>query len=178
MGVLRKKAAWLTSALLIAVMALPTVWSKDSAPTQSPQELVREAVRNEVSSNSDSAPHFMFKDQRTTVHLSQTKLLVETRDAMAGMIIEQDGHPLSTQEHQQELDRLENYVQNPDELNKKRKQEKEDAERTAKILRALPDAFLYEPDGTEPGSASVGRIGAQLVRLKFRPNPNYDPPSR
>ncbi|HEU5403322.1 MAG TPA: hypothetical protein VFU86_18345, partial [Terriglobales bacterium] len=87
----------------------------------------------------------MFRDQKSSLHLSQTKLLVETNDAMAGMLIAKDGHPLSAQERQQELDRLENYVKNPDELTKKRKQEKEDADRTERILAALPDAFLYEP---------------------------------
>lgn len=120
----------------------------------------------------------MFRDQKSSLHLSQTKLLVETNDAMAGMLIAKDGHPLSTQERQQELDRLENYVKNPDELTKKRKQEKEDADRTERILAALPDAFLYEPDGTVPGTANIGREGDRLVRLKFRPNPDYNPPTR
>jgi len=47
-----------------------------------------------------------------------------------------------------------------------------------RILKALPDAFFYEPDGTEAGTAVVGHPGDELVRLKFRPNPNYDPPTR
>ena len=34
--------------------------------------------------------------------------------------------------------------------------EKEDAERTLRIVKALPDAFRYEYDGTEVGSAGVG----------------------
>lgn len=147
-------------------------------PLQSPAQLVRRAVDNEVSSNSGSGPHFMFKDVRTSKHFSQTKLLVETTQAMAGMVIAQDGHPLSAQQRRAEESRLENYVRNPDELNKKRKQEKEDTDRSERILRALPDAFLYTEDGTVPGSQSVGRAGDELVRLAFRPNPNYNPPTR
>jgi len=141
-------------------------------------KLVRESVYNEVNSDQESGRRFMFRDQKNSLHLSQTKLLVETNEAMAGMLIARDGHPLNAQERQQELDRLENYVKNPDELTKKRKQEKEDADRTERILAALPDAFLYEPDGTVPGTASIGREGDRLVRLKFRPNPNYNPPTR
>ena len=120
----------------------------------------------------------MFKDQRKTAHTSQTKLIVETREAAVGMIVEQDGHPLTPQQQQAEEARLQNYIRNPDELARKRRQEKEDADRTMKIVKALPDAFLYEADGTEPGSASVGKAGVTLIRLKFHPNPNYDPPSR
>lgn len=40
------------------------------------------------------------------------------------------------------------------------------------MVRALPDAFIYEPDGMVAGPRG------QLVRLKFHPNPDYEPPSR
>ena len=143
-----------------------------------PAELVRRAVQNEIKSNTGPGLHFMFKDQRQTAHLTQIKLIVETRDATAGMVIEQNGHPLTPQEQQAEAARLENYAHNPDELSRKRKQEKEDADRSTRILRALPDAFLYEADGTQAGSESIGRPGHELVRLKFHPNPDYSPPTR
>lgn len=152
--------------------------AQNNAPQLAPVELVRQAINNEVASNSSSGRHFMFKDTKKTAHLNQVKLVVETRDATAGMLIANDGRPLSPQERKQEEARLSNYVQNPQELNKKRKQEKEDADHTMRILKALPDAFLYEPDGTEAGTAVVGHPSDELVRLKFRPNPNYDPPTR
>ena len=152
--------------------------AKQAAPAISPVELVRQAVNNEIASNSESGRHFMFKDVKKTVHLDQVKLVVETKEATAGMLIARDGHPLSAEDRKQEEARLANYVQNPQELSKKRKQEKEDAEHTMRILKALPDAFLYEQQGTENGTESIGRRGDGLVRLKFRPNPAYDPPSR
>src|SRR5260370_5011334 len=144
----------------------------------SPAELVRRAVQNESTKHRDLSIGFMFKDQRKTPHVSQTKLMVETRDAVAGLLVEQDGHRLTPEQQRAEEAGLQNYIKNPEELNKKRQQEKEDAERTAKIVKALPDAFLYEADGTEPGTDGVGEPGHELIRLKFRPNPSYDPPSR
>ena len=63
-------------------------------------------------------------------------------------------------------------------MDRKRRLERENAERVKLILKALPDAFLYEYDGTEPGWPGVGKAGDSLLRLKFRPNPRYDPPSR
>jgi hypothetical protein len=152
--------------------------AKGKTQSLSPVELVRQAIDNEVASNSNSGPRFMFKDERKTAHLNQVKLLVETKDATAGMIIAHDGHPLSAEERKQEEARLSNYVLNPDELNRKRKQEKEDTDHTMRILKALPDAFLYESDGTQKGTDSVGGAGHDIVRLKFRPNPAYDAPSR
>src|SRR5262249_32579144 len=79
---------------------------------------------------------------------------------------------------QAENARLQNYIRNSEELEKKRKQEKEDSDRTIRIVKALPTAFIYEQEGTQPGTAAVGSPQDELVRLKFRPNPDYAPPSR
>ncbi len=166
--------------LLLAVLAPVSgaAAARDSAPSLSPVELVRQAVYNEVTANSNPGSRFMFRNQRKTAHLNQVKLLVETKDAIAGMVIAHDGHPLSVEERKQEEARLANYVQSPEALNKKRKQEKDETDHTMSILKALPTAFLYEPDGTAKGSDSVGCAGDDLVRLKFRPNPAYQPPTR
>jgi predicted lactoylglutathione lyase len=139
--------------------------------------MVRRAVHNEVSSNQSSGMHFRFKDENRTPQLSQTKLMVETSDATAGLLVMQNGHPLTLQQRHDEEARLANYVQSPQALRKKKKQEKEDTEHTERILRALPDAFLYERAGTEPGREGLGAPGDELVRLNFRPNPDYTPPS-
>ena len=42
-------------------------------------------------------------------------------------------------------------------MKKKREQERTNAERTMRIVRALPDAFLFEYAGEERGSAGIGR---------------------
>lgn len=144
----------------------------------SPQELVHEAVENELAANRTASIHFLFKNERKTLHQSQTRLLVETRDATAGLMVAENGQPLNPEQRKAEEARLEGYIRNPEQLSRKRKQEKEDSERTERIMRALPEAFLYQEDGTETGSATIGRPGDELIRLKFRPNPNYNPPSK
>lgn len=151
--------------------------AKDQSPPVAPAELVRRAVQNEAAASNGSGPRFMFKNERRTPRFSETKLMVETCDATAGLLVAVDSRPLTPEQRQAEEARLENYIHNPEQLNRKRKQEQEDAERTTKIVRALPEAFLYEADGTQPGTATIGRRGDELTRLKFRPNPNYNPPS-
>jgi hypothetical protein len=172
---MRGYSAW-TGALVCLVLMLALWASSQSQPP--PAELVRRAVQNEMATNTGATHQFMFKDERRTPRSSTTKLIVETREAAAGLLIAVNGHPLSTSEQQAEEARLQGYIRNPEQLNKKRRQEQEDAERTTKIVRALPEAFLYESDGTQAGSNSVGHAGDELVRLRFRPNPEYDPPSR
>src|SRR5437868_399945 len=163
---------WLCVGMLVSLAG-----ADQQALKMSPTELVRQVVQNELRQSTSPGKHFLFKDAKTTTHLSQLRLIVETCDATAGMTVEQNGQRLSPEQMQAENARLENYVKHPEELNRKQRQEKEDAERMSRILRAMPDAFLYQYDGMQQGTAGVGKPGDELVRLKFRPNPNYNPPS-
>jgi len=157
-------------------IALGTTTSAAQTPIPSAVEIVRKAVNNECSTNNGSAK-FMFADHKQTTHGSQTRLIAEAEEATAGMLVAVDDKPLTPEQRQAEMDRLQTLVRDPQELNKRHRAEREDAERTTRIVRALPDAFLFEPDGTETGTDGLGKAGDELVRLKFRPNPNYSPPS-
>ena len=170
--------SWIKASLVAAAWMLATSLPMHGVvPSLAPVELVRRTVQNEVKGSEDTAIAHMFLSHKKTLHGSQTRLYCETRDAIAGMTLENDGKPLTAEQRQQEETRLENLTRSPEELKKKRAQEKADAERVTRIVRALPDAFLFEYDGTEPGRAGVGRPGDELVRVRFRPNPNYDPPT-
>jgi hypothetical protein len=145
------------------------------APTESPNQLVRETVQNE--NKASVGAKLIFLDRKETPHGSQTKLVVQTQQATAGMLVAINGEPLTPEQRQAEEARLEALANNPDELKKKQRAERDDARRTARIVAALPDAFLFQPDGTETGRTGLGVPGDELVRLKFRPNPSYTPPT-
>jgi len=140
-------------------------------------ELVRAAVAREVAAANDNSIKHMFRDYKRSAQGSQTRIYVETREAMAGMTIAYNGKLLTPQQQQGEEGRLAGLVSHPQQLERKRRQEKEEADHTLSIVKALSDAFLFEYDGSENGTASLGREGARLLRLKFRPNPTYRPPS-
>jgi hypothetical protein len=149
-----------------------------SSDLPSPIELVRTAVANEVASANDDSVKHLFRSRKQNSQGSQTRLYVETRNAMAGMTIAYNDQPLSPEQKQGEENRLAGLAGDPDQLSHKRSQEQQTAERTLRIVKALPDAFFYDYDGEEQGVADLGKDGARLVRLKFRPNPAYEPPSR
>ena len=165
------RKSWVVLSLSIFLVVIP-LW----AQTPSPADLVRQTVTNEINSN-NGGTKFVFHDKKNTPHGSQTKLVVETNEATAGMLIAINDRPLTVDQRQSEENRLDALVNNPEELKKKQKAEKEDSRRTERIVRAFPDAFLFEHDGTEPSKPGVGSPGDELVRLKFRPNPSYSPPS-
>lgn len=149
-----------------------------SQDSDSPLELVRAAVANEVAAANDNSTKHMFRSRKQTPQGSQTRLYVETREAMAALTIAYNDQPLAPEQMQGEEGRLAGLVANPELLKRKHSQEQESAERTLRIVKALPDAFLFDHDGEERGTEGLGKDGARLVRLKFRPNPAYHPPSR
>ena len=169
--------------LLVAMLAGAAGTLLVAQPAPSSQEnpafclqLVRAAVANEVAAAHDDSKH-MFRSRKQTPHGSQTRLYVETREAMAGLTIAYNDQPLTPEQMQDEKSRLAGLVRDPEQLGHKHSQEQETAERTLRIVKALPEAFLYDYDGEEKGAANIGRDGGPLVHLKFRPNPEYRPPS-
>jgi hypothetical protein len=152
--------------------------SRSLPDSASAVELVRTAVANEVAAANDSSIKHMFRSRKQTPQGSQTRLYVETQSAMAGLTIAYNDQPLTPEQMRDEENRLAGLVSDPDQLSRKHSQEQQTAERTLRIVKALPDAFLFDYDGEEQGVADLGKDGARLVRLKFRPNPAYRPPSR
>jgi hypothetical protein len=165
---------------LIALLAPACLAQSDSisSPPTAPGELVRKAVDNEIKASQDPNARFMFRSTRTKSGAAVTKIFVQAKEATAGVVVAYNGTPLTPAQRQDERARIERFTKSPDEMEKKRRQEQVDADRTMRIIRALPDAFIYEYDGEKLGSPGVGRSGEPLVALKFRPNPRYDPPSR
>ena len=165
--------------LIAALTVAAAVGSSSGQPpaSSSLRELVRQTTENEIRAN-NGGRKLMFKDHKETARGSQVNLMVETSEGTAGVLIESDGKPLTAEQRQAEQARLETLAHNPAELKKKQKAEREDTDRTVRIMKALPDAFLYEDNGTAIGSQGLGVPGGVLVRMSFRSNPNYNPPSR
>ena len=168
------KAGMVVAIVGLALVSAAAAFAVDQT-SESPVELVRQTVQREIAPGGGQGKA-IFQDRKQTPQGSQTKLIVETREGMAGMTIAINGKPLTAEQREAEQGRLSRLASNPEALKKKQKSEKEDEEHTIRIMKALPDAFLYEPDGTMPGSQDTGKTGDQLVRLKFRPNPKYIPP--
>ena len=116
----------LTARTLAAAVLVFTLSASMAAQATAvaPGELVRRSVENEL--KQADGPKFMFRQQKDRPWGSETKLLVQTKDAMAGMLIVVDGKLLGPKRRKQEQDRLERLMNEPGALQHKKKQEKED----------------------------------------------------
>jgi hypothetical protein len=174
------RAERLIASVIVAIVAAAvTLAAQESkSPQIAPADLVRATVENEIAASNHPERLHMFRSYKKTPKGSQTRLYVETKDALAAKLIALNDRPLTAEQQQTEANHLTWLMNNPEQLRKKAAREKEDEERSLRIVRALPDAFCYEYAGTENSAAGLGKAGNQLIKLKFTPNPAYRPPSR
>ena len=164
---------------MVVTLAAATLTAQASKETeQSPDGLVRATVTNELAAASKTEIKFMFISRKQMAQGLQNRIYVEANEALASALYGMNDRPLTAQQQSSEIGHLDWLVSNRDQLRKKQAREKEDQDRTLRIVRALPDAFRYEYDGTEHGEKTMGKPGDELARLKFSPNPAYSPPSR
>jgi hypothetical protein len=96
-----------------------------------------------------------------------TEEQVDTKDGPLYRVLAIDGVPLDHNQRQQDNARMDQLLNNPVRQLKVKLAHDEDEAKLEKMLRLMPQAFLYDKDGME----------GNLLRIKFRPNANYDPPT-
>jgi len=99
---------------------------------------------------------------------SYTKWQVETKDGPIFRILEVNGKPLPDAESRRERERLEHLLNSRNALAKNREDHEQDEERMLRLIKLMPDAFIYEQTGPSSGD---------LVTLRFKPNPAFNPPT-
>lgn len=178
-SILRLAGEFVPSGICIVLLVVSSFAGQPSAipAPPDPAELMRKAAQNEIKSANDESSRFLFLGTKTTPKGSTTRLYVETKEATAGLVIGYNGQSLTPDQRRDEEARVERFIHDPEELKKKREQERQNAEHTLRIMRAMADAFLFEYAGEEPAPEGAGRAGERLVKLTFRPNPRYQPPS-
>src|SRR6202158_446092 len=103
-----------------------------------PVELVRKAVQNEISAASDDSTRFLFRGTKTTPQGSTTRLYVETKEATAGLVIAYNGKPLTPEQRLAEEARVERFINHPEELKKKREQQRLAAQGRLPVVGGRP----------------------------------------
>jgi hypothetical protein len=146
-------------------------------PATPAADLVAKCIQHELDHAGDPT-QYMFLMRRKTAHVLETKLMVQTNEAIAGRVLSYNDRPMTDEGRKNEDARVDRFVKNPDELRKKQREEHDNRERLNRVLRAMPEALLYEYVGFEPAAVGLGHKGEDLLRVQFRPNPDYDPPTR
>jgi hypothetical protein len=111
-----------------------------------------------------------YRLRKSSPRLTTTKEIAETRDGDVARLVAINDQPLSQADEQQEQARLDALLSDPSRQHHRKQSEDNDTARAMKVLRVLPNAFLYQYTGM--GSAATGTV----AKFTFKPNPQFAPP--
>lgn len=150
-------AALVLSALVIGVAG-------DENPVVPARDLIKAVAANELADRVQQRKWTYLIDKRVG-NQTITEEQVETAQGPLYRVRAVDGVPLTPTERQKDDERIDGLLRDPGRQLKIKQQQDDDEKKLENLLRVMPEAFLYEYDG----------VDGDLVRLKFRPDPNYDP---
>lgn len=134
------------------------------------QALVGRALSTELRNARDENHLMRYQLRKTSPRLTSTKAIVETRDGDVARLLSVNDTPLGPADEQKELARLDALAADPSLQRHRKQSEDSDAGIVLKLLRMLPNAFLYQYAGSGMGPAG------KVEKFSFRPNPKFDPP--
>lgn len=130
--------------------------------------MVKRALATELREATDPQHPMRYRLRKSTPKLTTTKEICESKDGAVARLVEINDHPLSRAEEEKEQARLKALLQDPSRQQHRKESQDNDTRRILKVLRALPDAFIYQYAGT-----GVGPSGA-VEKFSFKPNPEFD----
>jgi len=159
-----------TLAGLIAFLPIAAAFGQSVSPGPpiSANDLVRAVVGNELKPPDGNHGRWMYRVDREEEGKKKLKEVIQTGHGSLDRLVAVDGQPLNAKEQQDEQERIGNLVRNTAEQQRIEQMRKKDAEQCKAFFKMLPDAltFIY-----------AGRDG-DLIKLSYRPNPSFQPPSR
>lgn len=141
------------------------------APTQLPAEAnqyVRQAIQHELAEQDRDHTRWRYHFHKEEKKYNYDRDVIETKEGDLSRTVLWNGQPLTPELRAKDEERMRQLLTDPAARAKHVKRAKDDDEKARKLLGAVSDAFNFQYDGEQEG----------LVRLKFTPNPHYDPPNR
>jgi len=136
------------------------------SPTESAHDLVKDVVYNELQERRQVSL-WQYRVDKRVGNQTTIEQEVETVSGPVSRVLARQGKPLDAAAQKKETDRLNNLLRNPSEQARMKQDHDVEEQRLERLMGAMPDAFLYTYDGADDGN----------LRLSFRPNPAYNPPT-
>lgn len=131
------------------------------------QQLVKDVVYNELNDR-ERVSCWEYRVDKQTGPQTVVKEQIDTRQGPIFRLIASGGTPLTSDQQKQEDVRLDRLLHDTGEQQRVFQQQKDDEARVERLMQLMPAAFLYDYDGPPNGNQ---------VRMKFRPNPSFVPPT-
>jgi hypothetical protein len=154
---------------LFAASATPQAKRCNAAPsstTKSENNLnaaVRDILQNELRAQAEDQSLWCYRKLTDKDGKQQLFATCQTKALEIDRLMAVNGKPLTEQQWNQENERIERLLNNRSQLKKEKQQQREDGEQATRMLRIVPDAFLFQEESSE----------GSRIKLHFIPNPVF-----
>ena len=167
-GKAMRQAVHSSAAFALAIILLSIPARSQSAPSSqvSANELARRVITNELRFQDDHT-NWMYRLEKEQYGKKRVEEIIETKEGSLSRLLSINDHPLTAKQQEEEDQRVHELLTSRSA--KRKLQRALDAEtlQGRRLFKMLPDAFVFNYAGGD----------RNLVKLGFRPNPNFHPPS-
>ena len=125
--------------------------------------LVRDILQNELRAQAEDHSLWCYRKLTDKDGKQQLFAACQTKTLEIDRLMAVNGRPLTEQQWNQENQRIEQLLNNRSQLKKEKQQQREDAEQANRMLKMMPDAFLFKQEKSD----------ASRITLYFTPNPAF-----
>jgi hypothetical protein len=133
------------------------------------QAMVHHVLQAEIEAAQDTGHPMQYQLRKSSPRYATTKEIIETKDGDVAYLLAINNGKLSELDQQNEDARLNKLLDDPSLQRHRQEREQGDTDRARKVMRALPDAFLYTYAGL------VDTPQGPSYRMTYQPNPKFDP---
>jgi hypothetical protein len=165
-SVVRLRHSPVPFALAIVLLSVPARPQSASSSQVSANDLARRVITNELTFQDDHT-NWMYRLEKEQSGKKRAEEIIETKEGSLSRLLSIDDRPLSAKQQEEENKRVQELMTSRS-AKRKLQRELEDATlQGRRLFKMLPDAFVFSYAGDD----------GNLVKLSFRPNPNFRPPS-
>jgi hypothetical protein len=156
------------AAFTLAVILLGIPASPQSAPggQGSPNELARRVITNELRFQDDQT-NWMYRLEKEQYGKKRVEEIIETREGSFSRLLSINDQPINAKQQEEENHRVQELMTSRSARRKLKRDLEADTLQGRRLFKMLSDAFVFGYAGED----------TNLIKLSFRPNPNFHPPS-
>jgi hypothetical protein len=156
------------AALTLAVILLGVSTRSQSVPSSqvSANDLARRVINNELKFQDDHT-NWMYRLEKEQYGKKQVEEIVETKEGSLSRLLSINDHSLTAKQQEEEDQRVQELMTSQSAKRKLHRVLDAETLQGRRLFKMLPDAFVFNYAGGD----------GNLVRLRFKANPNFRPPS-
>ncbi len=153
--------------VFLAACGLLLVPASHAQTTPDTKQLIKDVAYNEMRDRQRDS-FWSYDIEQKIGQNTFIKRQVETKEGPLFRVLEENGKPLTDAESRREQERLNHLISNPGALARNREDHQQDEDRLQRLIKLMPEAFLYEQEGPASGD---------IITFRFHPNPAFTPPT-